>query len=64
MIEHQQNKYNWKFMFFGANIDSATTAETIGISRKMAVNFEATSTGIDDMMCCCKAMTEVLRKDN
>lgn len=63
MIEHQQSKYNWKFMFFGANIDSATTAEAIGISRNMAVDFEATSVGIDDMMCYCKQMTQVLREN-
>lgn len=63
MIEHQQNKYNWNFLFFGANIDSAQTAGSIGISEKMAVNFEATSSGIDDMICCCMNMTDTLRND-
>lgn len=63
MIEHQQDKYNWKFMFFGANIDSAQTAGSIGIPNDMAVNFEATSVGIENMMCCCMEMTDALRSD-
>lgn len=28
MIRHQQEKYSWEFLFFGANIDVADVAET------------------------------------
>lgn len=46
MIEHQQNKYSWTFMFLGANIDSATVAGDIGISSNFARNYTATAAGV------------------
>lgn len=63
MIEHQQKKYNWKFLFFGANIDSKEAACNIGIGAETAINFDATPLGIDEMMCCCAQMTDVLRNE-
>lgn len=47
MVEHQQTKYSWKFMFLGANIDSFAEAGQIGIS--CAYNFRQTSEGTDSM---------------
>ena len=38
MISKQQEKYGWEFVFLGANIDAAETAESIGIARESAVN--------------------------
>lgn len=38
MISRQQEKYGWEFVFLGANIDAAETAESIGIRRENAVN--------------------------
>ena len=38
-IQKQQEKYGWEFIFLGANIDSAETAESIGIRREMAVDY-------------------------
>lgn len=46
MIQHQQEKYNWEFIFLGANIDAAKEAGNIGISEDNAFNFEATKNGI------------------
>ena len=59
MIEHQQTKYSWGFLFLGANIDAETEAESIGISRNFAAKFAATSAGLsssydaisDSVMC-------------
>lgn len=59
MIEHQQTKYSWGFLFLGANIDAEREAESIGISRNFAATFAATSDGIsssydaisDSVMC-------------
>lgn len=45
MIEHQKSKYNWEFIFLGANIDAAATAAKVGISRDMSVNYHADSQG-------------------
>lgn len=38
MISRQQEKYGWEFVFLGANIDAAETAESIGIKRENAVD--------------------------
>lgn len=45
MIEHQQNKYSWKFMFLGANVDSFTDAAKLGISRDTTLNYTANAVG-------------------
>ena len=45
MISRQQEKYGWEFVFLGANIDAAETAESIGIRRENAVDCCADSIG-------------------
>lgn len=45
MIERQTEKYGWEFLFLGANIDAAETAEGIGIRRDRAVDFVADACG-------------------
>ncbi len=45
MIERQKEKYNWEFLFLGANIDAMTEAAKIGINRDRAVNYHADSRG-------------------
>ena len=45
MITEQQEKYGWEFVFLGANIDSAETAESIGIAPASAVDCFADSVG-------------------
>ena len=61
MIEHQQSKYSWEFLFFGANIDSAETASSIGVSADRSYDFEASPKGMKKMMECCMAETRMLR---
>ncbi len=39
MIERQTGRFGWEFIFLGANIDAAETAEGIGIARDHAVDF-------------------------
>lgn len=54
LINHQQQKYNWEFIFLGANIDAAKEADSLGISMENAYNFEATTTGLEcmyDLVC-------------
>lgn len=46
MIEYTTENYKWNYIFMGANIDSFSEAEAIGISRRNATNFSATSEGV------------------
>lgn len=45
MIEHEQKKYGWEFLFIGANIDAVQTAGSFGIAKNRAVNYNADSEG-------------------
>ena len=45
MIRRQTDRYDWEFLFLGANIDAAETAESIGIQRDRAVDFVADACG-------------------
>jgi uncharacterized protein YegL len=45
MIEHQKVKYDWEFIFLGANIDAVATASKFGIQEDYAVNYHADSEG-------------------
>ncbi|MBP1948200.1 vWA domain-containing protein [Virgibacillus litoralis] len=49
LIKHQQDKYNWEFIFMGANIDAAKEANNIGIVEQNAYNFEASEKGVERM---------------
>lgn len=45
MVKHQKEKYNWEFVFMGANIDSIAEGNAIGISMHNTMNYSATSEG-------------------
>ncbi len=45
MVEHQKKKYNWDFLFLGANMDAIETAGHFGIAKDRAVNFVCDSVG-------------------
>ena len=45
LITHQKVKYGWEFIFLGANIDSAETADRFGIGRDMAADYNSDSAG-------------------
>ncbi|MBR2123157.1 MAG: VWA domain-containing protein [Lachnospiraceae bacterium] len=40
MIEHEKEKYQWEFMFLGANIDAVREAGRFGIAANRAVRYE------------------------
>lgn len=63
MIERQQEKYSWEFLFLGANMDAVETAGSFGIKEDRAVtyhcdsegtklNYEAVSDAITAVRCC------------
>lgn len=59
LIKHQQERYNWEFIFLGANIDAAKEADSMGIDIKNAYSFEASKTGVESMYnMVCEAVSE------
>ena len=55
MIERQKQKYDWEFIFLGANIDAIETARNFGIDEERAANFVNDGEGIEMMyeaQCC------------
>lgn len=45
-IERQKQKYGWKFVFFGANMDAVMEAGKLGIAADRAQNYRADAIGI------------------
>ena len=45
MIEAKKKEFGWEFIFLGANIDAVSAAESIGISRDRATNYNSDSEG-------------------
>lgn len=46
MIELQQNKYRWKFLFLGANQDAFQTSDSMGIAPHASANYDVENTEI------------------
>lgn len=45
MISHQKDKYNWQFIFMGANQDAIKTANSYGISAGSTLTYANNSAG-------------------
>ena len=45
MVEHQKKRYNWEFIFLGANIDAVSVAGRFGVAANRAVRYECDSAG-------------------
>ena len=46
MVEHEQEKYGWQFLFLGANIDAFSAAGAIGIRPERTSNYYADADGM------------------
>lgn len=46
MIENQKARYDWEFIFLGANIDAISTAAKFGIHADRAANYNADGLGM------------------
>lgn len=51
MIQHQQEKYSWEFLFLGAGIDAYQEAESIGIGGLHAMSVTPDSLGTANVYC-------------
>lgn len=60
MIEHQQNKYSWEFIFLGAGIDAKSEADSIGING-LSASVRATTDGINCMFTTMACQTKAIR---
>lgn len=47
MISYEKEKYNWEFLFLGANIDAISTANNFGISKDHAVDYICDNIGTE-----------------
>jgi len=45
MIQHQKRKYQWEFIFMGANMDAIGMASKFGIDSNRAVNYHSDKKG-------------------
>lgn len=46
MITHQRTKYQWDFVFLGANQDAILTSATIGIGRSSTLTYASNTMGV------------------
>lgn len=63
MIEHQQNKYSWTFMFLGADIDAVGEARSLGINSDFARSHTHTSIGTQSVYSAVSNAVAYLRGD-
>lgn len=47
MVEHEQEKYGWEFLFLGANIDAIEVAGRFGLKAGRAINYVSDSAGTE-----------------
>ncbi len=50
MVEHQKTKYNWKFIFLGANFDALAAGAGYGFSKGTTLNFTTDSNSIKNAL--------------
>ncbi len=63
MINRQQEKYGWEFIFLAANIDAEGAADDIGIRRERAVNYTQDKEGLQATYAVmCDAITTVRKR--
>ncbi len=49
MIKHQEDKYNWEFIFLGANQDAFEIGATLGIKRGSTMTYAASTRGVNKL---------------
>lgn len=63
MISYEKEKYNWEFLFLGANIDAVKTAEKVGISADRAATYVADSVGVGMNFCGVSNVVSCVREE-
>ena len=47
MVQHEQEKYGWEFLFLGANMDAISAAHSFGIRADRAARYSCDSVGTE-----------------
>lgn len=61
MITHQKEKYNWVFIFLGANQDAIATAASFGINKNSTMTYGNTSSGNKMAYCSVNSLVSSMR---
>jgi len=61
MVKHQQDVYNWKFYFLGANIDAITVGRSLGIGANTCINYAPSAVGCTNVMSSASAAVKRFR---
>lgn len=64
MIEHQQDKYSWAFMFLGANMDAVGEAASLGINTDFARTYTANEYGTESVYTAMCNSVSTIRNSN
>lgn len=48
-VKHQEDVYNWNFIFMGSNIDAIAAGVNLGISMNNTLNYDATAAGTEKL---------------
>lgn len=62
LIKHQEDKYQWEFIFMGANIDVEVETQRLGIKKDNAFVYEASEKGMPGMYKMASASVAKCRK--
>jgi len=62
MVKHQTEKYNWSFVFMGANIDAKKVGGDLGVDGTCSMNYIADSAGVGESYKELSKGTQSLRK--
>lgn len=63
-IRHQREKYNWQFIFLGANLDAKEEAAATGMDSAYAFRYDHTAVGYAQAMNFAQCNTKALREFN
>ena len=64
LVNEQETKYSWEFMFIGTNFDSLKVGATLGLSTKNCVNFASSDGGMMNVMRCVSQNVQRIQSDN
>ena len=63
LIERQKRRFDWEFLFIGANIDAQRTADSFGIGADRAANYHADDIGTRTVFRGVARAVESVRRD-
>tara|TARA_R110000765_G_scaffold7963_2_gene25957 strand:- start:1266 stop:1892 length:627 start_codon:yes stop_codon:yes gene_type:complete len=50
MVQHQEDEYNWEFVFLGSNIDAVAVGATMGFQQKGSMTYDSNTVGVTNAL--------------